>query len=155
MKPKKLLALTICACCIMGLCACGDKDTGANVPPSSSPSGAQLGQNSSDPNPSSDVSFGLTPAPDPNFSDPYANNDNKLYTIVGDYAYELDPVTLQPTGDPLDPVTHMPVQNPVTDTENTLMDDNPQYNPNPEPSPSPSTKPDTSLPNTGMFLEDD
>ena len=77
---------------------------------------------------------------------------NTLYSIVGEYAYALDPETLQPVGDPLDPVTHEPVQ------EFSSLD--PTVQPENEPVPESSIEIETptevnKYPNTGIFLEDD
>lgn len=173
MKLKKSLALLLSLCMVLTLCACNkeDKDVTNANPSQQSGQNGTVGdqQNPAD----SQVNFGLQSAPTPDFDSPATGDDSgKLYTIVGDYAYELDPATLQPIGDPLDPVTHQPVSNPVLEGENPSTPNNPQ-NQTQEPATQPtepSTPPEsdppaqteepaqqaeTKLPNTGMFLEDD
>lgn len=162
MKIKNLWVLLLAVCMMLVLCSCF-----AAAPEQSEdqPGSSQA----ADPTeaPSSALNFGLQPAPAPDFDSPATGSDtNKLYTIVGDYAYELDPTTLQAVGEPLDPITHEPVSNPVLEGSNPSTPNNPQNTEPPaastppvqsEPpaSPAPSATPDTSLPNTGEFLEDD
>lgn len=181
MKPKRVLVLVLAMCLSLALCACGKQQTpGAGVSPGSGPQTTQGGDTTTDPTQppaGGSVDFGLQTAPDPDFDSPATGDDSgKLYTIVGDYAYELDPATLQPIGEPLDPVTHQPVSNPVLDGENPSTPNNPQNDTpveppvapppaDPEPVVEPTTEPvventeppapEVSLPNTGMFLEDD
>lgn len=167
MKLKKIAALGMAACLALAMCACSAE--GEPVPSDTVPSqGVTEPSTTPDSNPNPDVTFGLQTPPDPNFDSPATGDDSgKLYTIVGDYAYELDPTTLEPIGDPLDPITHEPVDNPVLEGNNPSTPNNPQNTPAPEASdppvqatppvtdPAPSNTPDTSLPNMGMFLEDD
>ena len=167
MKLKKFLSLALCLCMVLALCACNksnNDDTVANNP-STTQGGSPSGTNDSQGD--TGVNFGLQSAPDPDFDSPSTGDDSgKLYTIVGDYAYELDPSTLQPIGDPLDPVTHQPVNNPVLEGENPSTPNNPQNqtqepqqtaepDSRPEPTQTPAPTTETKLPNTGMFLEDD
>lgn len=172
MKLKKCLVLLLSLCLAIALCACGAKEDdtrGADGAQSNTTSDSQQTPSGDT---GSSVNFGLQSAPDPDFDSPATGDDSgKLYTIVGDYAYELDPNTLQPTGDPLDPVTHLPVSNPVLEGENPSTPNNPQNQPQepaapadtqPDPEPVATAEPDPEpvatqekLPNTGMFLEDD
>ncbi len=176
MKLKKLLVLCLSLCMALALCACKDD----NAEGTTSPSVPGTTDSALSTSPAADdgqqgggtVDFGLQTAPDPNFDSPATGTDSgKLYTIVGDYAYELDPSTLEPIGDPLDPITHQPVSNPVLDGTNPSTPNNPQNSQPPASQPpasqppasqppasqppAPENTPDTSLPNTGIFLEDD
>lgn len=171
MNPKKLLALVLALMLALALAGC--QASNEETPDA-------LGVNSSQPAPGDQqeqpgnqggsqqggVDFGLQQAPDPNFDSPASGGSgDKIYTIVGDYAYEMDPNTLEIVGPPLDPITHEPVDNPVLDGENPSTPNNPQNSAPPASEPPASqppasdppatSTPDTSLPNTGMFLEDD
>lgn len=175
MRSKKLLLLVLVLCMAMMLCAC-NKDEADQTPDALgtadtqtlSTSGTPQGQQTPTPQQTSGstVDFNLQQAPDPNFSSPESGgSDDKIYTIQGDYAYEMDPNTLQIIGPPLDPITHEPVDNPVLDGSNPSTPNNPQDTATPvdnlpedpvdTPTPTEPPKEDNKLPNTGMFLEDD
>lgn len=133
------------------------------------------------------LQFDLQSPGENNFDDvPLVRDDSqptKLYTIDGDYAYELDPNTLTPVGDPLDPVTHQPIaiadqpepeteeppaeegdpepEPPVVEPDPYLVESNPEPEAE-QPVPDividdlpPEIPPEQKLPNTGIFLEDD
>lgn len=173
MKVKRLLALLLTATLALFLYACGADNAEQPSTPGAEPTVASPEtQTPAEPQATGNgVDFGLQPAPEPNFDSPATGgNSDKIYTIEGDYAYELDPSTFQTIGPPLDPITHEPVDNPVLDGNNPSTPNNPQNSTPPasqppasEPpasqppaaSPSPSPSGDNKLPNTGMFLEDD
>lgn len=177
MKSKKLVTAILALCLAVALCGCNaDKeDTPNAIGPSQSVSqgDATTPPNSNDgSNSGGRVDFGLQTAPDPNFDSPASGGSSeKIYTIQGDYAYEMDPNTLEIVGPPLDPITHEPVENPVLDGTNPSTPNNPQDTQNnqtpatseppvepekPDVPPETSTPPaEEKLPNTGMFLEDD
>ncbi len=185
---KKFLVLLMCLALAFMLVACGNSsDSEGTEPPANSgdaSQGEQPGTQGSQSGNQGGVDFDLNAPPDPGFDSPATNqsDDSKLYTIIDDYAYELDPNTLEAVGPPLDPITHQPVDNPVFGGTNPSMGNNPQYNnddtteptdtttppddmtkpadttkPEDTTKPTDTTKPDdsTKLPNTGEFLEDD
>lgn len=173
MKSKRLMALFLCAMMVLAMSACGAESAeGSTAPGVESPAGVPETIPPTDEN-GTDVNFGLQTAPDPNFDSPATGgSSDKIYTIEGDYAYELDPSTFQTIGPPLDPITHEPVDNPVIGGQNPSTPNNPQNSNPPEsqppasqppasqpptatPDPSPAPTGDSKLPNMGMFLEDD
>ena len=134
----------------------------------------------------SDLTFDLDQPSQPSFDNiPLVRDDSQpttLYAMDGDYAYALDPDTMQPTGGPLDPVTHEPVtiadepsddqsveeltegEPPVVEGDQFLVegDDTPTdedpvvvEDPPVVSEPDPYVNPEVKLPNTGIFLEDD
>lgn len=182
MRMKRLLLLMLAFALTLMLCACQtekpERQPQQNGEATQLPAQGEEGEGNK-------VDFGLQTPPDPDFDSPDTSEGEKLYTIIGDYAYELDPATLQPIGPPLDPITHEPVENPVLDGQNPSSPNNPQYNQQPENN-NQNQQPennnqnqqpennnnngnqsgqdqggnqqpteDTKLPNTGMFLEDD
>lgn len=174
MNPKKLLVTVLSLCLLLSLCACDSAEEppdalGTNTTtPSQGDQPAQPSQDATGTQtPGGGVDFNLQPAPDPDFDSPASGGSNdKIYTIQGDYAYEMDPNTLEIIGPPLDPITHEPVDNPVEGGGNPSTPNNPQDTPaasEPPASEPPASDPpatstptaDTKLPNTGMFLEDD
>lgn len=99
------------------------------------------------------VDFNLQSPGNPDFDNvPVGSFDTGLYVTEGDYAYALDPATLDKVGPPLDPVTHEPVQ-----TEAPPPDENAPEETPPETKPEETAPPaeEVKLPNTGLFLEDD
>lgn len=168
MNRRKLLVFALALCMVFALCGCQkDEQTpdalGSNTTHTTpSDQQGQDNQGGTQQSGGSSVDFGLQPAPDPDFDSPASGGSNdKMYTIQGDYAYEMDPNTLSIVGPPLDPITHQPVDNPVLEGSNPSTPNNPQdvtppaeEPPAQEPDPEP-VKPETKLPNTGMFLEDD
>ncbi len=176
MNTKKVALFALAGCLVLALAGCkeeAENNPGVSDNPNPSPTAMDSVAPTQDPTAAgtdgSSVDFGLQVAPTPNFDSPSTNQSDKLYTIVGSYAYELDPQTLEPIGDPLDPITHEPVANPVLDGVDPTAPNNPQASPSPSavPSAAPSTSPEPSttpspkptgegkLPNTGIFLEDD
>ncbi len=177
MNTKKCLAMLLALCMALALCACNADEGSEPSTPAEPPASMDPGAQQTDPGDANpDVSFDLQEPPAPDFDSPATGDDSgKIYTIEGDYAYEMDPATLKPIGPPLDPITKEPVNNPVLDGTNPSTPNNPQYS-NPTASEPPAesnppvqsdppvttTEPPTTppsdenkLPNTGMFLEDD
>ena len=142
--PIRVLAVTTALSCVVALSGCNNRKD--EDPPSLSPVASSQSSTSSS---SETVDFGLESPPSTNFGDidsTVSQTDPGIYTIIGGYAYALDPNTFEPIGPPLDPITHMPVELPAEDE------------PEPEAEPEPElTKPTETnkLPNTGIFLEDD
>lgn len=71
--------------------------------------------------------------------------EDDLFVVDGDYAYRLDPHTLEKVGGPLDPVTHEPVE----------VKEQPQPDADVETPSATEPTDETKYPNTGIFVEDD
>lgn len=148
-----LLIVSLSGCKVLGL---GVETTPKNLDPlpSSSISAAEA---------QDDIEFDLEGITDPNFDSitdvkPESVED-VLYTVEDGVAYALDPNTLEPYGPPLDPVTHEPIETAPPAVYTPAPTPVPELTPEPTNSPiisaQESLTPDTKLPNTGIFLEDD
>lgn len=97
--------------------------------------------------PEDDVDFELSKDENPDFDDEDLATDETptepIYIEVGDYVYRVDPVTLQPVGEPLDPDTLEPVDIPEggEEYEETPTTEEPND--------------ENKYPNTGVFEGDD
>ena len=97
--------------------------------------------------PEDDIDFELSKGEDPDFEDEDLATEQTpsepIYIEVGDYVYRVDPVTLQPVGEPLDPETLEPVEIPEEEQE---------YEETPT---TEEPNEDNKYPNTGIFEGDD
>ena len=144
---KKLLILL--AAVSLLLAGCVKKDSGNNTPapPPSVEVGTDIGA------PEDDLDFELSQGGNPNFDDSDLSNEETptepIYIEVGDYVYRVDPVTLQPVGEPLDPETLEPIDTSSIPEEGADEE---------EPGDTPTTEEPTDenkYPNTGMYEGDD
>lgn len=95
MNIKKCLAMLLALCMALALCACNADEGSEPSTPVEPPASMDPGVQQTDPGDANpDVSFDLQEPPAPDFDSPATGDDSgKIYTIEGDYAYEMDPVT--------------------------------------------------------------